>query len=632
MGVIYNAVVKIGKACAPRWYKFIPRAADLEYEFIGGDIGVGNNIQYRGSVIDHNGYHYSIPYAARSIVRTDPRDGSQVKYSVTGISSSMQKWVDVTFASNKTIYAAPHSAKGILSINTEDPDNIVVGTVHYGYGLQCRGIALADNGDGTGKGYLTTYSGSPVVRRFKFTDFGGDKPLSHISYSYPYEKDPYYNYRNTIEYGSQSVAEYDCKSRSFLYRSFWGAVNGGNGTIYGIPYGSAFVMAIDTETDTVEFLTDYPLSGNAAFSDQPYHKNNLSGKSPQWGKYRGGVLASNGCIYSFGTHARSVLKIDTSDNSVSEIPYPQEVIDDMVNGQNPALSASTGYRSSSFFSYGGPDGNIYNTFWQVQKQLSIDPTTDTIAFKDVSDVINKETTGANVMYYTSASTYNNTTFMAPGVANQVLKISFPGLEPEPYPPVPSYPAPVTPTPTVSNTSSCVSPSVTPSTSMHICPSNTPTTTPTLTPTNCIVPSVTPSTSMHTCPSTTPSASSCIVPSVTPSKSMHTCPSTTPTSTPTLTPTNCVQPSQTPLPTYTSCATCTPTSTPSISQSLTPTPSISHSTTPVPSSTPTQTPSATIQQSPTPTPSVSPSHSVTPTKPVKKKKKFNFWEWLLSLFS
>jgi len=617
MGVIYNAAVKIGKACAPVWYKFTRR---LDYKFIGEDIGAGNNIQFRGSVIDHNGFHYSIPYAARSIVRTDPRDGSQVKYSVTNISTSMQKWVDVEIASNKKIYASPHAATGILSIDTKDPDNVVVDTVHVGYGLQARGIALADNGDGTGKGYLTTYSGSPVVRRFKFTNDDKDKFLSHINYSYPYELDPYYNYRNTVKYGSQSVAEYDCKTRPFLYRSFWGAVNGGNGTIYGIPYGSAFVMAIDTKTDKIDFLTDYPLSGNAAFNDKPYMFYNLAGKSPQWGKYRGGVLASNGCIYSFGTHARSVLKIDTSNNSVSEIPYPQEVIDDMVNGQTPALSASVGYRSTSFFSFEGPDGNIYNTFWQVQKQLSIDPTTDTITFKDVSDVINKETTGANVMYYTSASTDNNATYMAPGVADQILKINYSGYDQEEYPEVtPVVTETPTPTPSCSQVV-CCSPSPTPSTSMHICPSTTPSAS------SCVSPSVSPSTSMHICPSTTPSASSCVSPSVTPSTSMHVCPSNTPTPTPTLTPTNCVQPSQTPLPTYTSCATCTPTSTPSISQSITPSPSISLSNTPTPSITPST--SKVIDPVIIPTPQPTPSAS---KKPVKDKpKKESFWELILRL--
>ena len=620
MGVIYNAAIKIGKACAPVWYKFNPRLAELEYEFIGEDVSAGNNIQFRGSVIDHNSYHYSIPYAASFVVRTDPRDGSQTKYNVSHLSTSRQKWIDVVYASNKKIYAAPHSAKGILSINTEDPDDVIVDEVRYGYGLQCRGIALDDNGDGTGRGYLTTYSGSPVVRRFNFNDAGSDKPISHINYTYPYELDPYYIYRNNISIGSRTLAEDDCNTRAFMYRSFWGAVNGNNGIIYGIPYGSAFVMTIDTNNgDAVDFLTDYPLSGNADFSDKRWNQNYLYGASPQWGKYRGGVLTSNGAIYSFGTHARSVLKIDTVDNSVKEIPYPQEVIDKMVEGQSPSLSASIGKLSTSFFSYEGPDGKVYNTLWNVDMQLSIDPQTDTIGVKSLSNIINTETTGAGALRYTSGSTHNNTSFITPGRADKVLKINYPGHSPEPYPDVTPIGC-VIPTPSPTHTST---PTPTPSTSM------------------CIPPSNTPSKSMHVCPSTTPSASMCVQPSVTPSTSVHVCPSTTSTATPTNTPTNCVQPSQTPFPTYTSCATCTPTSTPSISQSVTSSPSISHSVTPTPSSTPspsqsitaTPTPSASRYPSTTPTPSISPSSSATPQKPVKKKKKkFNFWKWLLSLFS
>jgi len=579
MGAIYNAAVKIGKACAPKWYKFTPRAADLEYEFVGEDVSVGSNIQFRGSIIDDNGYHYSIPYAATSIVRTDTSDGSQTKYSVTKLSTSMQKWVSVAYASNKKIYASPHAAPGILRIDTKDPDNVVVDEVRYGYGLQCRGIAFKDNGDGTGRGYLIPYSGSPVVRRFNFTQ-DEDKPIPHVNYTYPYELDPYYNYRDTVKYGSTTLAKDDRKYRPFIYRSFWGSVNGENGLIYVIPYGSAFVMTIDTNNgDAVEFLTDYPLSANAAFSDSRWSANSLTYISPQWGKYRGGVLASNGCIYSFGTHARAVLKINTANNHVTEIPYPQEVINKMVEGQKPALSASLGKRSTSFFSFEGPEGNIYNTIWSADMQLCIDPQTDNITFNPLNDIINKETTGATSGWYTSASTIGNNTFMAPGRANQVLKITYPEAT-----------IPTTPTPTPS-TSTCIAPSVTPSTSMHICPSTTPTSTPTNTPTSCVQPSQTPF----------PTYTSCA-----------TC---TPTSTPS------ISQSATPTPSISCSTTPTPSSTPSPSQSA--------------SATPYTTPSASGYPSPTPTPSVTPSLSAVPTKPIKKKKKSfieKLIEWLKDLFS
>ena len=311
---------------------------DLEYSFIGEDISSGFNIMYRGAAIDHNGYHYSIPYAASSIVRTDPRDNSQTLFNVSGISSSSQKWVDAAYASNKRVYAAPHAAPGLLQINTEDPDNVVINAIGT-YGLQTRGIALVDNDDGTGRILLTTYSGSSVVRRYTFDETGATG-LPHVPYTYPLELDPYFQYRDSIAGGSafESQADVDLANLPFIYRSFWGAVNGGNGKVYGIPYGSAFVMVIDTtDDDSVTFLTDTALSGNAAFSDKAYNQNYLNLKSPQWSKYRGGILASNGCIYTHGTHARAVLKIDTATDTVTEIPYPQEIIDRMIDGLRPFI-------------------------------------------------------------------------------------------------------------------------------------------------------------------------------------------------------------------------------------------------------------------------------------------------------
>ena len=113
------------------------------------------------------------------------------------------------------------------------------------------------------------YSGSQVVRRYSF-DQNGATGLPHTSYTYPIELDPYFQYRDSIAGGSafESQADVDLANLPFIYRSFWGAVNGDNGKVYGIPFGSAFVMVIDTtDDDSVTFLTDYPLSGNAAFSD-----------------------------------------------------------------------------------------------------------------------------------------------------------------------------------------------------------------------------------------------------------------------------------------------------------------------------------------------------------------------------
>ena len=551
----------------------------LEYSFIGDDISSGFNIQFRGAAIDHNGYHYSIPYAASSIVRTDPRDNSQTFYNVSGISSSSQKWVDAAFASNKRVYAAPHKAPGLLQINTEDPDNVEVGTVGSS-ALQTRGIALVDNDDGTGRILLTTYSGSSVVRRYSFDETGATG-LPHVAYTYPLELDPYYQYRDSIAGGSafESQADVDLANLPFIYRSFWGAVNGGNGKVYGIPFGSAFVMAIDTTTDdSVTFLTDYPLSGNAAFSDKAYNQNYLYAKSPQWGKYRGGVLASNGCIYSHGTHARAVLKIDTATDTVTEIPYPQEVIDGMNNGWNSSLSASIGNKSASFFSYEGPDGKIYNTPWNVDLQISINPVDDSIEFSPLSAVLENQDATGN--WYTAGETNNNTTFIAPGVADRVLQVNYPGYAPAAYASVTPFSssASPSPTPTVSNSNT-----------------QTPTGTPTQTKTPTQTQTPTPSKSEAYVPPVTLSVTG--TPTQTPTQTPTPTNSSTPPNTPSITASSSVVPSQTPSTTVTGSATPTPTQTqtpsnsrPNVSQTPSPTVSNSQTQTPTPTVTPSVTPS------------------------------------------
>ena len=577
---------------------------DLEYSFIGEDISSGFNIMYRGAAIDHNGYHYSIPYAASSIVRTDPRDNSQTFYNVSGISSSSQKWVDAIYAPNKRIYAAAHGAPGLLQINTEDPDNVIISTIGS-YATQARGIALVDNGNGTGRILTTSYSGSQVVRRYSF-DQNGATGLTHTSYTYPIELDPYFQYRDSIAADSafSSQADIDLANLPFIYRSFWGAVNGGNGKVYGIPYGSAFVMVIDTtDDDSVTFLTDTALSGNAEFSNIPYNQDYLYLTSPQWSKYRGGVLASNGCIYTHGTHARAILKIDTATDTVTEIPYPQDILDAMKAGS--PYPDSVGSKSASFFSYEGPDGKIYNTAWNVQYQISIDPTDDSIEFNDISDVL--ENQDATNGWYTAGATDNNTSFIAPGIADSVLQINYPGYSPAAYASVTPFSSSASPSPTPTNTQTST---------------QTPTQTPTQTKTPTQTQTPTPSNSEAYVPPVTLSVTG--TPTNTPTQTQTPTTSNTPPNSPSVTPSNSEVPSLTPTPTnsVSNTQSATPSPSISISNSHTPTPSTSR---PDVTQTPTPTVSNTSSQTPTPTgtPTQTATPSVTPTNNFDKCVKLEY---------
>ena len=550
-----------------------------EQTFIGDDISNGTLIQFRGSVTDHNDYHYSIPYAASSVVRTDPRDDTQTLYNITSISTSNQKWVGAAYASNKRIYAAPHAAYGPLIINTEDPANVTTDSINVGYGLQTRGIALNDNGSGSGAAYMTSYSGSESTKKFTYDAGGNESAVTSLNYTVP--TDPYETARGS------SLAAADKASFSFIYRSYWGAVNGGNDKIYGIPYGASQVQVIDLNDDSISFINT-ALTGNAEYDTTTSASTDYYYlRSPQWNKYKGGVLASNGCIYSHGTHARSVLKIDTSNDSVTEVPYPHTLVMAMTAGYTGAeesRSNSWGRQPASMFSVEGPDGKIYNTPWNLPYQIAIDPSDDSISFSPLSAILDEDSSGADLAWYTDGSLLNEQIFMAPGEADRILEIGFDGYTPAAFSTVTPYSQPAsspspsptgtgTPTPTGTPTQTPTSTEGSSSSTPLPTASNTGTPTPTLTPQPTFT--ATPSNSLAV--SQTPTGTGTPTPTGTPSN--------TPTGTPTQTPTR----TGTPTPTGTD-PLITPSNTPSISNSQTATPPGTG--TPTPTGTPTQTPSVT----------------------------------------
>ena len=299
--------------------------------YIGNDLQSGSTarILYRSSILS-NGYHWSIPYYTTNVLRTNATSNLQTVFSLpTGShDGTTQKWVGAQLASNGRIYASPHNAWGPLIIDTNDPVNPTLTYIPASTATptkwQTRGIALNDYGNGYGEAYFSTYSQSEVWRRMSYDPSGNERILSSVAYSYPLTADPFYMYRSSISATDHPTANF--------YNRYWGAVNGNNDKIYGIPFGAAFVMTIALSTNEVNFLTDTALSANAPMWGGHYDAAGPYGYylySPQWNKYRGGVLASNGCIYSHGSNARSVLKIDTSDDSVSEIAYPQTIISAM---------------------------------------------------------------------------------------------------------------------------------------------------------------------------------------------------------------------------------------------------------------------------------------------------------------
>jgi hypothetical protein len=163
------------------------------------------------------------------------------------------------------------------------------------------------------------------------------------------------------------------------YDTNFGAVAGGNGKIYGIPFGASRINILDTTNNNAVSWGNDSLSGNAPMSNAS--EFGWANKATWFAKYKGGVLASNGCIYSHGTLARSILKIDTSDDSATEIPYPDVIIDKMTNGD------VTNYRTpvpASFSSVLGNDGKVYSVPWGIPYIIWIDPADDSITYVDIS--------------------------------------------------------------------------------------------------------------------------------------------------------------------------------------------------------------------------------------------------------
>ena len=126
-------------------------------------------------------------------------------------------------AASASAAAAPHAAYGPLIVNTEDPANVTIDYINVGYGLQTRGIALQDNGNGSGAAYMTSYSGSESTKKFTFDANGNESAVTSLTYTVP--TDPFETARGS------SLASADESVFPFIYRSYWGAVNGGNDKI-----------------------------------------------------------------------------------------------------------------------------------------------------------------------------------------------------------------------------------------------------------------------------------------------------------------------------------------------------------------------------------------------------------------
>ena len=387
----------------------VPNPFTLEY--VGKDISAGMNIQNRGAVPAGDSV-YMIPYAANEVVQHNVNNNSQVKFSVKkmrGAYHRKNKYVGGVLAPNGKIYSGAHGAHTPLIIDTNTtPPTLSEVSGNGSYSMQARGPVY--NND---RVYIPSYTGGKLWR---VVDTTTDSRVPNINWAPIPRTDRIYQIRPFHE-----------EESGMFYDTNFGAVNGGNDKMYGMPHGASRINILDTTNNKTSWGED-SITGNAPMSDVPRTSKMLL-YATCFNKYRSGALANNGCIYAHGYMARSILKIDTRDDSAIEIPYPKAIIDEMCDNKPESHLTP---KAASFSSVLGSDGKVYSVPWGIPYILWIDPVDDSIGFKDISSTLdesgsirfdNSGDVRNNGGWYTYATAVGDSIYYSPAAADKVLKLT-----------------------------------------------------------------------------------------------------------------------------------------------------------------------------------------------------------------
>lgn len=343
--------------------------------------GLGTVIKWRSIKQGSDGNLYAAPYGANSILKIDPSDDSiDFSQSTTGISTSSQKWVDGTEASNGKIYYNAHAATSgylILDATTGPPTLTSAG---LGFGHQTRGGAEGDNG----VIYSPHWSGgTSVITIDTATDTVNSIPFV------PDQTGPVFTDAPFLASNSQHTWH-------------WGATKAPNGKIYGTPWGSDRIMIINPSTNIVSQGSDILTGGLPTPT---------SSGSPYFSKYSGGTYTPvNGHIYCFPRNAKTILKINPDDDSAIELPLPTILADQTLQ--------------KSFSSVLGPNGIVYSVPWSAPYLFWINPATDEIGYREISTEMAAGGGGTSgTGFWTYGYTVGNSIYYVPGGSFSILKLT-----------------------------------------------------------------------------------------------------------------------------------------------------------------------------------------------------------------
>lgn len=407
------------------------------FEQVGNSLYEGDKIHYRGIVESSCGHVTLLPYDAEKVVRHNIVTNSQVATSVACINFNhthrLKKSVGAVKAScgSGLIYGgAENSASPITVPPTGNlPGNVsTVVNPNMGPSLQTRGPVDAHNGT-----VIVTpgYGGNGNTGKWHRVDTIGNSLMTAITTDdHPETAQQFVQNPNWDEMVNVTES---------MWKTMYGGVAGNNGKIYGIPSGAAYVNIYRESTfgsgPTAEWRTPTEVTGLAPVTGV---LDNIEGivQSTVLHKYRGGALAGNGCIYAHGERARGILKINTASDAVTEIPYPQEIVDAMcwVEAVEPGVmgpgvpahadtSTTRTRKSASGGSVLGGDGKVYNIPRGIPYLIWIDPSDDSIGFMKIEGILNF--TGASFEWYGDAVAIDNNIFYAPAKAHKIMKVTLP---------------------------------------------------------------------------------------------------------------------------------------------------------------------------------------------------------------
>ena len=393
---------------------------NLTFELIGSDLGTQGkhtNNKWRG-ISESGGKLYCSPYQEDEVLIIDPSNDTTTTTGQNTVSGNTRKFVDSVTNSDGKIYANPSDQISYLEIDPSGSNNPSLS--FRGSGLaknSIRGGALA-SGNIYGSIYyrnIFTLS-NPVISKFNLTTFS----QSLVSFTPArtggiYTTRPNWNTESTLF--------------TWMYDAYFGATTAGNGKVYLTPYGADRIAVVDPSDDSVT-LGSNQLTGNEPLYSGTWSFGVVSNHA-YWNKYSGGTFVpSNGCIYCFPRHGNAILKIDTSDDSATEIALPSALRVFETKHNSGTSSEVDTYKNKSFSSVLGPDGLVYSVPYEIPFIFWIDPATDEIGYRDIStelagsgSTINR----ASHSWYSYGVTYGDAIYMAPQMASFVMKISFPSI-------------------------------------------------------------------------------------------------------------------------------------------------------------------------------------------------------------